>query len=165
MLNRTNRTLLATTHRLNLGTRSLDQLSSGNNGSKTLRLAHVAHPVAVRVGLGEYPGAMGGGPESIRASYPIASAMPPMSGSSPGSSQRSQRSKARDQQPGQPLASKPRLVKPVADPQVDDRSRRPDASPIFSPCRSPRTTLGWRPPVERLAGRSARVVLVPVAAP
>jgi hypothetical protein len=54
MLNRTNRTLSANTHRLNLGTRSFAQALGLNIGSKTLRLRH-AHPQArmdaVRTGV------------------------------------------------------------------------------------------------------------------
>ncbi len=165
MLNRTNRTLLATTNRLNLGTRSLDQVSSGNNGKSTLRPAHVALVVAVRVGFEEHPRAMVGGPPMIGGSYPIAPAMFPMSGSTLGFPQRSPRSEIRDQQQGQPLASKPLRVKPAGDPSVAGRTRRCDASPILSPCRKSRTNLGWRPKAEGLAGRSTRVVLVSVAAP
>ena len=47
MSNRTNRTLSATTNRLNLGTRKLDLNASANNGGLTLRTAHTL-PVLVR---------------------------------------------------------------------------------------------------------------------
>ncbi len=61
MLNRTNRTLSANTNRLNLGTRKLDQNASDNNGTLTLRTAHLFPVAAVRAGVVEYPGHSDGG--------------------------------------------------------------------------------------------------------
>jgi hypothetical protein len=50
MLNRTNRTLSANLYRLNLGTRSLVDATSGINGKSTLRARH-AHGFTPRVGM------------------------------------------------------------------------------------------------------------------
>ncbi len=167
MLNRTNRTLLATTNRLNLGTRSLDQISSGNNnGSLTLRFAHVAHPVAVRVGVVAYPEAFAiEGGRAFGPLDPSPAAMPSMSGSSSASGQPSPGWLARASKPGCQLARAAKRPGAVGTLAVLDPIRSVDAPPIPPDRRRPRTTLGLRCQPVRSACRAARVVVVPVAAP
>jgi hypothetical protein len=86
MLNRTNRTLSATSTRLNLGTRSLALKANGNIGNQTLRHAHAAPAAAVRAGGAFYPVPIGFGPIPIKGMKGTKSGQPAMampSGSSP----------------------------------------------------------------------------------
>jgi len=169
MLNRTNRTLSATTNRLNLGTRKLDGNASANIGTLTLHFAHVDLPVVpvvtVRSGVVAYPAFRFEGPP-IRTPEAGMPAMPAMSGSSPESSWPKQGAASRDQQ-GQPVALASQTVGTIVVRSGDDgNAGRCAPTPRLQPDPArPSTILGLGCDPARLAGRSARATLVSAAAP
>jgi hypothetical protein len=156
MLNRTNRTLSANTNRLNLGTRKLDLNASANNGSLTLRTAHLFPTVVVRTGFGEYPGIKGEAPPIKAMPKPMKPAMSAMSGSFPRplSSLRklsawNQGQSAMSSQPAQTLGV-------LTGAQLTGRGVAPRVSPSQDHSRS---SLAWHCDRIRQAGRSARAAL------
>jgi hypothetical protein len=157
MLNRTNRTLSATTNRLNLGTRKLDQDASANNGSLTLRTAH-ASPVVVnvRTGVVPYPGFVFEEP-FIMGPKPLKPATQAMSGSSPESSRPAQGFWAWDQGQTVQLSSQPAQPGLVLRDVVG--TGRGVAPPVTSSQRHSRSSLAWHCDSMRRAGRSARAAL------
>ncbi len=164
MLNRTNRTLSANTNRLNLGTRKLDLNASDNNGSLTLRTAHLFPVVAVRTGVVEYPGIPVEAPPIEAMPKPMKPAMSAMPGSSPRSSRPAQGFRAWDQ--GQSaMSSQPAQTAAVLRDVVGTvRGVTPQVSSSQSHSRS---SLAWHCDRRRRAGRSARaaLALVTEAAP
>ena len=78
MLNRTNRTLSATTNRLDLGTRTFGLLAGGNLGNLTLR---TALDFSVSIVASKHPKIQVDA-SPIRASKPAKTSMPAMPGSS-----------------------------------------------------------------------------------
>lgn len=166
MLNRTNRTLSANTNRLNLGTRKLDQNTSANNGSLTLRSAVVDHHVvvAVRAEHRTDPGFRFEGPP-IMGPKPAYFAIPKMSGSSLDSSRPSRASSGRVQQ-GQHVALASQLVGTVVVRSGDSGTGWCDTPPLGSSVlrRLRATALIRRCDRASLAGRSARATQVPLAA-
>ena len=158
MLNRTNRTLSANTHRLNLGTRKLDQLASDNNGSLTLRTAHAHLAVTVRTGVTEYPGFPMEGPPIPAEPKRLKPAMPMTSGSSARPMKPAQGFWAWDQGLAAAMSSRP--DQPAGVIRYVVGSVGSATPPVSSSSRSQsRSSLGWPCDQVRLASRSARAAL------
>ncbi len=159
MLNRTNRTLSANSHRLNLGTRLLAHDASDNYGL-TLRTAHAFPVVAVRAGVVESPGIPMEGPPIMAGLKSIKPATPTMTGPSPRSSRPAQGFWAWDQ--GQSVASS-QPARPDSVPR-DVVGSVGVGEPRVSPSQGqPRSSLAWHCDRSRLAGRSARAALALVS--
>ena len=161
MLNRTNRTLSAHSHRLNLGTRNLAHNASDNNGTLTLRTARLFPVVTVRAGVVEYPGIPMEGPPIPAGLKSMKPATFAMSGSSCKSSRPSRGFRAWDQGQSVVLSSQPAQPAAVLRDVVGTGSR---VTPRVTPSQShSRSSLAWHCDRSRLAGRSARAALALVS--
>jgi len=155
MLNRTNRTLSATTNRLNLGTRKLDQNASANNGSLTLRTAHL-FPFVVRTGLVEYPGIPMEGPPISAGPKRMKPAMPAMTGSSPRTLKLAMGFWAWDQGQSAMSSQLTQSLAVLRDVAAEGKGVTPQVTPSRVHSRS---SLAWHCDRRRRAGRSARAAL------
>ena len=167
MLNRTNRTLSATSTRLNLGTRSFAFTANGNIGNKTLRLHAHAASHAVRVGVASYPVPVALDMSPIMGPKPGAkgAAMAMLSGSSPMSAWPGSGSATWGQAR---LAVEPSEFARRADDRCVVSSRREDVVPQRPTARPVPVSQNLTPALVlscRLAGRSARDAMVSDAAP
>ena len=161
MLNRTNRTLLANTNRLNLGTRMLGHLASDNNGSLTLRTARVFPTAAVRAGVVDYPEISAEAPPLMAMPKPEKPAKPATSGSSSRPDSPARGFRAGDQ--GQSVMSS-QPAQPVVVTLRDVVGTVGSVTPLVSPIQvHSRSSLAWPCNRSRRASRSARAALALVA--